>query len=31
VAPEALPLLVPEQIGDVRVGRGRVTLYKNVP
>ena len=30
VAPDALPLLVPEQIGDVRVGRGRVTLYKNV-
>ena len=31
VAPDALPLLVPEQIGDVRVARGRVTLYKNVP
>jgi hypothetical protein len=31
VAPDALPLLVPEQIGDVRVSRGRVTLYKNVP
>lgn len=30
VSPDALPLLVPEQIGDVRVGRGRVTLYKNV-
>ena len=31
VAPDALPLLVPEQIADVRVGRGKVTLYKNVP
>ena len=30
VAPDGLPLLVPEQIGDVRVGRGKVTLYKNV-
>jgi hypothetical protein len=30
VAPDALPLLVPQQIGDVRVARGRVTLYKNV-
>ena len=30
VAADALPLLVPEQIGDVRVARGRVTLYKNV-
>lgn len=30
VAPDALPLLVPEQIGDVRVARGKVTLYKNV-
>jgi hypothetical protein len=31
VASDALPLLVPEQIGDVRVARGKVTLYKNVP
>lgn len=30
VAADALPLVVPEQIGDVRVARGRVTLYKNV-
>ena len=30
VAPDGLPLLVPEQIGDVRVGRGKVTLYKSV-
>ena len=30
VAPDALPLVVPEQIGDVRVGRGKVTLYKTV-
>jgi hypothetical protein len=31
VSADALPLLVPEQIGDVRVARGRVTLYKHVP
>ena len=30
VSPDALPLLVPEQIGDVRVARGKVTLYKDV-
>ena len=30
VAPDALPLEVPEHIGDTRVGQGRVTLYKNV-
>lgn len=30
IAPDALPLVVPEQIGDVRVGRGKITLYKNV-
>jgi hypothetical protein len=30
IAADALPLVVPEQIGDVRVARGRVTLYKNV-
>jgi hypothetical protein len=30
LAPDALPLVVPEQIGDVRVGRGKVTLYKSV-
>ena len=28
LAPNALPLEVPTTIGDVRVGRGRVTLYK---
>jgi hypothetical protein len=30
LAADALPLVVPEQIGDVRVARGRVTLYKSV-
>lgn len=30
VADDALPLVVPSFIGDVRVGEGRVTLYKNV-
>ena len=31
VAPGALPLVIPDHIGDVRVGKGKVTLYKNVP
>jgi hypothetical protein len=31
VAPEALPLKTPLTIGDVRVLRGRVTLYKTAP
>ena len=31
VAEDALPLVVPNFIGDVRVARGQVTLYKNVP
>jgi len=31
VAPDALPLKTPPNIGDVRVLRGRVTLYKAVP
>ena len=30
VAPNALPLEIPEFIGDVRVAGGKVTLYKNV-
>jgi hypothetical protein len=30
VADDALPLVVPDYIGDVRVGQGRVTLYKTV-
>ena len=30
VADDALPLVVPGYIGDVRVAEGRVTLYKNV-
>ena len=29
VAPDALPVPIPEYIGDVRVARGRITLYKN--
>ena len=28
IAPDALPLEVPTYIGDVRVGQGKVTLYK---
>lgn len=31
VADDALPLEVPTYIGDVRVGQGRVTLYKSAP
>ncbi|MFL5575459.1 MAG: hypothetical protein ACJ79S_05765 [Gemmatimonadaceae bacterium] len=31
VADDALPLVVPRSIGDVRVARGRVVLYKTVP
>ena len=30
VASDALPLEIPAHIGDARVGRGQVTLYKNV-
>ena len=30
-APDALPLETPPYLGDVRVGQGRVTLYKTVP
>ena len=30
-AADALPLAVPAAVSDVRVARGRVTLYKNVP
>jgi hypothetical protein len=31
VAADALPLAVPAYVSDVRIGRGRVTLYKAVP
>jgi len=31
VAPDALPLVTPSYIGDVRVAKGKVTLYKTVP
>jgi hypothetical protein len=31
VAADAFPVPVPDYIGDVRVGRGRVTLYKATP
>jgi hypothetical protein len=31
VAPDAFPVQVPEYIGDVRVARGRITLYKATP
>lgn len=30
IAPDALPLQIPPHIGDVRLARGRVTLYKTV-
>lgn len=31
VAADAFPIPVPDYLGDVRVGRGRVTLYKATP
>lgn len=31
VAPDGLPLVVPRTLADVRVARGKVTLYKSVP
>lgn len=31
VAPEGYPIELPPYIGDVRLARGRVTLYKNTP
>jgi hypothetical protein len=31
VAADAFPVPVPEYIGDVRIGRGRVTLYRATP
>lgn len=31
VAEDALPLVTPSYIGDVRVAKGKVTLYKTVP
>ncbi len=31
VAAEGIPFHVPRTLADVRVGKGRVTLYKNVP
>lgn len=31
VAEDALPLVIPPYIGDVRVAKGKVTLYKTVP
>ena len=30
VAPDALPLAIPPYVSDVRIARGRVTLYKSV-
>ncbi|MEJ7809378.1 MAG: hypothetical protein WKG32_03075 [Gemmatimonadaceae bacterium] len=30
VAPDGLPLVIPEYIGDVRISNGKVTLYKAV-
>ncbi|MFI5310464.1 MAG: hypothetical protein ACHQQ3_04485 [Gemmatimonadales bacterium] len=31
IAADGLPVQVPRSLGDLRVGKGRVTLYKNVP
>ena len=31
VAPNALPMPVPEYISDVRIANGRITVYKNAP
>jgi hypothetical protein len=31
IVTDAFPVRVPRTLGDVRVGKGRVTLYKNVP
>jgi hypothetical protein len=31
IAPDAIPVGVPRELADVRVGKGRVTLYKSVP
>ena len=31
IAADALPITIPEYIGDARVSRGRITLYKAVP
>ncbi len=31
VSPDAVPVQLPPYIGDVRVGRGRITLYKATP
>jgi|SRR5579862_2078141 len=31
IAEDAIPVRVPRTLGDVRLGKGRVTLYKNVP
>lgn len=31
IGPEAIPFRVPRALADLRVARGRVTLYKNVP
>lgn len=30
LAPDALPLPLPPYIGDIRIGNGKITLYKNV-
>ena len=31
IAADAIPVRVPRTLGDVRIGKGRITLYKNVP
>jgi hypothetical protein len=31
LAPNGVPMRLPDYVGDVRIARGRVTLYKSVP
>jgi hypothetical protein len=31
LAPDALPMKLPTYIGDVRIGNGRIVVYKNLP
>lgn len=30
IAPDAIPLVLPPYVGDIRIANGRVTVYKNV-
>jgi hypothetical protein len=31
LSPDGLPIVIPSYLGDVRIGNGKVTLYKTVP